>query len=102
MNLPPAVQLTEVGPRDGLQSAGATISTAQKVALIDALSHAGLRRIEATSFVHPKLVPSMADAEEVMRGIERIPNVSYMALVPNVRGAERAIAAEADELNVVL
>jgi hydroxymethylglutaryl-CoA lyase len=102
MILPVSIYLTEVGPRDGLQSVGATIATDDKVELIDALARSGLRRIEATSFVHPRLVPSMADAEAVMERIERLPGVRYMALVPNVRGAERAIAAHADELNVVL
>ena len=94
--------MTEVGPRDGLQSADAIISTAAKVQLVNALSATGLPRIEATSFVHPKLVPSMADAEDVMRNIQRSPGVTYMALVPNLRGAERALQAGADELNVVL
>ena len=89
MNLPTSVYLTEVGPRDGLQSTGATISTAQKIALVNALARTGLRRIEATSFVHPRLVPSMADADDVMRSIERLAGVSYMALVSNVRGASR-------------
>jgi len=102
MPLPATAVITEVGPRDGLQSEGASISTADKVRLLDALSKTGLRRIEVTSFVHPRLVRSMADAEDVMREIERVPGVCYTALVPNVRGAERAIAAGADELNVVL
>jgi len=100
--LPVSAFITEVGPRDGLQSEGATIPTASKIRLVNALSRTGLRRIEVTSFVHPRVMPSMADAEEVMRSIERIPGVSYSALVPNVRGAERAVAAGADELNVVL
>jgi hydroxymethylglutaryl-CoA lyase len=102
MTLPSAAFVTEVGPRDGLQSAGTEISTQQKIGLVDALSATGVQRIEVTSFVHPKLVPSMADAEEVMRSIHRREGVIYQALVPNLRGAERAIAAGADELNVVL
>ena len=102
MELPAAAFVTEVGPRDGLQSVGAEISTAAKIRLVDALSASGVQRIEVTSFVHPRLVPSMADADDVMRGVMRYPGVVYQALVPNVRGAERAIAAGADELNVVL
>ncbi|MEA2642885.1 MAG: hydroxymethylglutaryl-CoA lyase [Chloroflexota bacterium] len=102
MELPASVAITEVGPRDGLQSAGDAISTASKIQLVDALARTGLRRIEVTSFVHPKLVPSMADAEQVMGGITRMPGVTYTALVPNARGAERAVQAGADELNVVV
>lgn len=102
MKLPEMASITEVGPRDGLQSAGAEITTADKVRLVNALAGTGLRRIEVTSFVHPRLVPSMADAEEVMAQIARAPAVIYTALVPNVRGAERAVAAGADELNVVV
>jgi len=100
--MPEAVFVTEVGPRDGLQSQGAEVSTEAKVRLVDALSRTGLPRVEVASFVHPKLVPSMADAETVMRSITRLPGVAYQALVPNVRGTERAIEAGADELNVVL
>lgn len=88
--------LREVGLRDGIQSIGAFISTDQKVELLDALAATGLRRIEATSFVHPRHVPQMADAEEVLRRARRVPGVRYEALVPNVRGAERAVAAGAD------
>jgi hydroxymethylglutaryl-CoA lyase len=100
--LPSSAFITEVGPRDGLQSEGANIPTADKIRMVNALSHTGLRRIEVTSFVHPRVMPSMADAEDVMHSIERAPGVSYSALVPNVRGAERALIAGADELNVVL
>ncbi|MBM2809914.1 MAG: hydroxymethylglutaryl-CoA lyase [Chloroflexi bacterium] len=102
MILPKSALITDVSPRDGLQSEGASIPTDDKVRLINALAHTGIRRIEVTSFVHPKIVPSMADADEVFRRIERVAGVSYQALVPNVRGADRAIAAGADELNVVL
>jgi hydroxymethylglutaryl-CoA lyase len=70
--------------------------------LIDALSRTGLRRIEAASFVSPKAIPPMAGAEEVMARIERVPGVTYRALVPNLKGAERALAARADELEVVV
>jgi hydroxymethylglutaryl-CoA lyase len=94
--LPARAVLREVGLRDGIQSIGAFISTDDKVALLDALSETGLARIEATSFVHPKHVPQMADAEQVMQRARRAPGVRYEALVPNVRGAERAIAAAVD------
>jgi hydroxymethylglutaryl-CoA lyase len=94
--------MTEVGTRDGLQSEGALISTGDKIRLINALARTGLRRIEVTAFAHPQRVPQMADADEVMRNIERAPGVTYTALVPNVRGAERAVGAGADELHVVV
>jgi hydroxymethylglutaryl-CoA lyase len=95
------VLVTDVGPRDGLQSESAFIPTERKVAIVDALSAAGVGRIEVASFVSPRAVPQMADAEAVMAQIARAPGVRYSALVPNSRGAERALAARADELNVV-
>jgi hydroxymethylglutaryl-CoA lyase len=101
MQLPERVLVTDVGPRDGLQSEPTFIPTARKVAIVDALSDAGVGRIEVTSFVSPRAVPQMADAEAVMAQIARAPGVRYSALVPNARGAERALAARADELNVV-
>jgi len=91
----------EVGPRDGLQNE-APVAVAERVRLIDALGAAGIRRIEAASFVHPQAIPAMAGAEEVLAAIERRPGVSYAALVPNRRGAERALAAGADELEAVV
>jgi hydroxymethylglutaryl-CoA lyase len=91
----------EVGPRDGLQNE-APVPVADRVRLIDALAAAGVRRIEAASFVHPSAIPAMAGAEEVLAAIERRPGVSYTALVPNRRGAERALAAGADELEAVV
>src|SRR4051794_26426498 len=94
--------VTDVGPRDGLQSEPMFIPTERKVAIVDALSAAGVGRIEVTSFVSPRAVPQMADAEAVLGGIQRRPGVRYSALVPNARGAERALAARADELNVVV
>jgi hydroxymethylglutaryl-CoA lyase len=100
-NLPAAVELREVGPRDGLQNE-ATLPVEARVRLIDALSETGLRRIEAASFVSPKAIPPMAGAEKVMAAIARRPEVVYSALVPNVQGAERALAAAADELEVVV
>jgi hydroxymethylglutaryl-CoA lyase len=96
--LPSRVTVVEVGPRDGLQNEHATIPTAVKVAFIDALSDAGLPVIEATSFVRPEAIPQLADAEDVMRAIERRPGVRYPVLVPNLRGFERAVHARAHEI----
>ena len=98
---PGAVEIREVGPRDGLQNE-APVPVADRVRLVDALSETGLRRIEAASFVSPQAVPSMAGAEEVMAGIARRPLVVYSALVPNVKGAERALTARVDEIEVVV
>ncbi len=100
-SFPTSVEICEVGPRDGLQNEE-PISVAERVCLIDALSETGLRQIEAASFVSAKAIPPMAGAEEVMAQIKRAPGVVYRALVPNERGAERALAAGADELEVVV
>lgn len=94
------VEIYEVGPRDGLQNEARMIPTAQKIALIDLLSQAGFRRIEAASFVSPYRVPQMADAAEVMAGLTRRPGVRFSALIPNIKGLERALAADADEVAV--
>jgi hydroxymethylglutaryl-CoA lyase len=91
----------EVGPRDGLQNE-APVPVADRVRLIDALATAGVRRIEAASFVHPDAIPAMAGAEEVLAAVPRRPGVCYTALVPNRRGAERALSAGADELEAVV
>jgi hydroxymethylglutaryl-CoA lyase len=96
-----AISIREVGPRDGLQNE-APVPTAAKVELIDALSGTGVRRIEAVSFVHPKAIPQMADADEVWAKIARNPDVRYSALVPNVRGAQRALTADFTEIEVVV
>lgn len=96
--LPDAVEIVEVGPRDGLQNEARPVGTADKLRLIESLIRAGLRRIEATSFVHPARVPQMADAEAVMAGLPRAPGLVVSGLVLNRRGAERAIAAGCDEL----
>lgn len=96
------IYLQEVGTRDGLQAEEAFVPTAEKIALVDALSDAGLAKIEVTSFVSPKAIPQLRDAEQVLREIRRAPGVVYSALVPNVRGAERAIESRADELNLVM
>jgi hydroxymethylglutaryl-CoA lyase len=92
----------EVAPRDGLQIEPTWVDTADKIALINALSTAGFTRIEAGSFVSPKAIPALRDGEAVFQQIERHPGVIYVALVPNLKGAERALAARADELNLVM
>jgi hydroxymethylglutaryl-CoA lyase len=100
MTLPRSVRLVEVGPRDGLQNEPGRIELADKLRLIDDLAGAGLRVIEAGSFVNPSWVPQMADSEAVFRGIQRRPGVRYTALTPNLRGFERALEAGADEVAV--
>jgi hydroxymethylglutaryl-CoA lyase len=100
MALPVQVRIVEVGPRDGLQNEKTIIPAAAKIELIDRLSRTGLRTIEATSFVSPKWVPQLADAEEVFRGIEKREGVSYPVLVPNEQGYLRARAAGATEVVV--
>ena len=97
-----APQIVEVALRDGLQNEPTLLSTQDKIALADRLAKAGATRIEAVSFVHPRLVPAMADAEAVMAGIARGPGVSYSGLVLNERGLDRALAAGVDEVNVVV
>jgi isopropylmalate/homocitrate/citramalate synthase len=92
------VRIIEVGPRDGLQNEPARISTDTKVHYIDLLSDAGYGWIEASSFVHPKAVPQMADADEVMQRIHKKPGVRYTTLVPNPRGLDRAIAAGVQDI----
>jgi hydroxymethylglutaryl-CoA lyase len=96
------IEITEVAPRDGLQGHGAFIPTDRKLALIAALVAAGLRRIEATSFVSAKAVPQMADAAELIAGARRIEGAVLSALTPNVRGLERALQCQVDEVAVVL
>ncbi|CTQ49619.1 hydroxymethylglutaryl-CoA lyase [Jannaschia donghaensis] len=98
--MPDAVEIFEVGPRDGLQNEARMIPAADKIALIDLLSGAGFRRIEVASFVSPKWVPQMADGAEVLAGIARAPGVSYAALTPNIRGYDGARAARADEVAI--
>jgi hydroxymethylglutaryl-CoA lyase len=89
----PAITVYEVGPRDGLQNEAATVSTAEKLALVRALGEAGLRRIEATSFVSPRWIPQLGDADALVPVLPRLPGVSYVVLVPNARGLERLVEA---------
>ncbi len=92
----------DVVPRDGLQIEPQWVPTERKIELIDRLSMTGLAKIEATSFVSPKAVPNLRDAEEVMLGITRNPAVTYVTLVPNARGAERALSVDVDEIVTVV
>ena len=92
----------EVSPRDGLQIEPTWVETADKIALIDQRSLAGCSRIEAGSFVSPKAIPALRDGEQVFQGIARKPGVIYVALIPNLKGALRAIESRADELNLVM
>jgi hydroxymethylglutaryl-CoA lyase len=95
------VSIREVGPRDGLQNED-PVPTAAKVELLDALSGTGVQRIEAVSFVSPKAIPQMADADEVWAAATKAPGVRYSALVPNSKGAQRALAAGFTEIEVVV
>src|SRR5512133_2152789 len=87
------VVISEVGPRDGLQSVKRAMPTDIKIRWIKALAGSGLREIEVGSFVSPKLLPQMADAEDVVRAAIQIPNINVIALCPNLKGAERAVAS---------
>ncbi|TVO57852.1 hydroxymethylglutaryl-CoA lyase [Denitromonas halophila] len=100
MTLPTQVRIVDVGPRDGLQNEKQIISTEVKVELIARLGAAGLKSIEAASFVSPKWVPQMADNSEVMARINRLPGVGYPVLTPNLKGFEAALAAGATEVAV--
>ncbi|MCZ2721600.1 hydroxymethylglutaryl-CoA lyase [Marinomonas sp. 15G1-11] len=101
-NLPSEVLINEVSTRDGFQSEAVFVPTDKKIEMIDRLSLLGLNKIEVTSFVSPKAIPNLRDAEEVMNRITRNPKVTYVALVPNEKGAERALATKADEVNLVM
>lgn len=100
MPLPAKVKVVEVGARDGLQNEKQPVPTSVKIELIERLADAGLRTIEAASFVSPRWVPQMADGAQVMAGIRRRPNVAYPVLVPNLQGLEAALAAGAEEVAV--
>lgn len=102
MRWPPRVTVCEVGPRDGFQIEPDFIPTAVKVEVVDLLTEAGVPRIEVTSFVHPKVVPQLRDAEEVMARIRRRPSTRYAALVPNDKGAVRAVDAGVDAIHTVV
>jgi len=96
------IEIVEVGPRDGLQSEPGVMPTAAKVELIERLIESGLRRLEVTSFVNPKKVPQMADAEQVLAGLRRRDDVRYVGLVLNKKGFERAVAAGCNEVGMAV
>src|SRR3954463_12484199 len=100
MAMPSSVRIYEVGPRDGLQNEAQPVSTETKLEYIRLLAAAGLTEIEATSFVSPKAIPQLSDADELMSRLPRSTAVRYPVLVPNTRGMERAVAAKADSLAV--
>jgi hydroxymethylglutaryl-CoA lyase len=97
-----SVFIQEVATRDGFQIEPGFVATADKIALIDALSQTGLAKIEVSSFVSPKSIPNLRDAAEVFAGITRSADVTYVALVPNLKGARAAVAAGVDEINLVM
>lgn len=94
--------IQDVATRDGFQIEPNFIPTEDKMTLINSLSETGLAKIEVTSFTSPKAIPNLRDAEEVMRGIRRVPGVEYTVLVPNVKGCERALSCDVDEINLVM
>lgn len=100
MLLPSRVKIVEVGPRDGLQNEPKILDVATKAALVDRLGRTGLKVIEAASFVSPKWVPQMADSAAVLAAIQRLPDVAYPALAPNMQGFDAAVAAGAREVAV--
>ncbi|RUR54656.1 hydroxymethylglutaryl-CoA lyase [Vreelandella populi] len=99
---PLRIEINEVAPRDGLQIEARFVPTQDKIRWIDALSTTGLKRIEATSFTSPKAIPNLRDAADVVTGIQRQDGVDITVLVPNVKGAERALACNVDEINLVM
>jgi hydroxymethylglutaryl-CoA lyase len=96
------VYLNDVAMRDGLQIEPVFVPTEDKIRMVNALSRTGLAKIEVTSFTSPKAIPALRDAEAVMKQIERLPGVTYVALAPNMRGAERALECAVDEINLVM
>jgi hydroxymethylglutaryl-CoA lyase len=98
--IPKSVEIVEVGPRDGLQNEAGVVPAEDKARFVELLADSGLKRIEVTSFVHPKAVPQLADAAEVMAHLQRRPDIRYSALVPNLKGMERALAAGLTEVAV--
>ena len=102
MTLPERVTIVEVGPRDGFQVEPDFIPTEIKIEVVNAIANAGVPKIETSSFVHPKAVPQLADAAEVFAGIDRRPGTKYSALVPNLKGVERALEVGADAVRLVV
>ncbi len=102
LNLPQQVTVTDVVARDGFQNEERLVATEDKVRVIEGLVRAGVRSIEVTSFVHPRLVPQLADAAEVVARLPKVPGVTYSALVPNIKGTQRALAAGVTELHLVV
>ena len=100
MKMPPRVKLVDVGPRDGLQNEKEPVPAEVKIGLVHRLQDAGLKEIEVTSFVSPRWVPQMADAAQVMAGIDRKPGVRYSVLTPNMKGFEAALPSRPDEIVV--
>ncbi|WP_033293248.1 hydroxymethylglutaryl-CoA lyase [Amycolatopsis jejuensis] len=98
--LPPRVEIWEVGPRDGLQNEDSVVPVEVKLEFLDRLAGAGLTTLEATSFVHPKWVPQLADAEQLLAGLDRRDGVRYPVLVPNDRGLNRALDAGVDHIAI--
>lgn len=96
------IYMQEVACRDGFQNEAMFIPTEEKIAIVDQLSECGYAKIEVTSFTSPKAIPALRDAEEVMHRIRRNPDVLYTVLVPNLRGAERAMSCGVDEINLVM
>ena len=99
---PKRIFIQEVVTRDGFQAESVFVPTEQKIALINRLSRSGYAKIEVSSFTSPKAIPMLADAEAVMQGIDRMPGVQYTALIPNLKGAERALSVGVDEFNLVM
>ena len=102
LKLPKKVTVKEVGPRDGLQNEKERVATEDKIAWIDSLSETGVSYIEVSSFVHPKWIPQLADAAEVLKAIKRKKGVTYAALVPNIRGLDRALEVDVDEVSIFM
>ena len=98
LSLPDSIQVVDVSARDGLQSFHRWVPTDTKIAMVDRLTATGFRTIEVTNFAHPRVIPHLRDAEEVMERITRKPGVTYRTQAPNPRGAERAVAAKSDEI----
>jgi hydroxymethylglutaryl-CoA lyase len=96
------IYIQEVVTRDGFQAESTFVPTEQKIALLNRLSRTGYAKIEVTSFTSPKAIPMLADAEAVMQGIDRVPGVEYTVLIPNLKGAERALSVGVDEFNLVM